>query len=124
MKRLIATLGLLSFLVSGITFASDRLDTNTKRPCKADAEKFCADVKSGKKNKIECLKEHADYLSQECKDKINAKHEDQAKRWESCKADKQKFCKSKKKGAAKIRKCLQDHKADLSQECQQALEKN
>jgi len=36
--------------------------------CKADAEKFCKDVKPGKGRMKKCMKSHKKELSQACKD--------------------------------------------------------
>jgi hypothetical protein len=46
-----------------------------ERPCKADREKFCANVKKGKDRIKNCLKAHENELTPACKAKLE-KHQD------------------------------------------------
>ncbi|QQR80233.1 MAG: hypothetical protein IPJ69_13065 [Deltaproteobacteria bacterium] len=36
--------------------------------CEADRQKFCSDVKGGKRRMNKCMREHKDKLSQDCRD--------------------------------------------------------
>ena len=45
-----------------------------ERPCKADKEKFCANVKKGEGRIKSCLKAHKNELSPACKAKLERHH--------------------------------------------------
>lgn len=47
---------------------------NFKEACQEDIQKFCSDVKPGKKAVIKCLKANEEKLSQECRDLKPAKN--------------------------------------------------
>lgn len=62
----------LTFLISGMSFANG--------PCKADREKFCPNVQRGEGRIKNCMKEHYNQLSAQCKQKIEerrAEHQGQ-----------------------------------------------
>ena len=86
-------------------------------PCKADAEKFCKDVKPGEGRIMKCLKEHDAELSETCKKSGEKMKQMMEKAQEACKADVEKFCKDVKPGGGAIMKCLKEHDAELSEPC-------
>ncbi len=68
-KKLNIALFAFSFLVPTLSFAHG--------PCKADREKFCPNVQPGEGRIRNCMKEHYNQLSAECRQKIEerkAKH--------------------------------------------------
>ena len=92
-----------------------------KGACKADVEQFCKDVEKGKIG--DCLKQHKDELSADCKAarKEHAKKKFMAARKavkDACKADVDQFCKDFEKG--KVGDCLKQHKDELSADCKAA----
>ena len=58
----------LFVLVSGFAYAQVPADKD--RPCKANREQFCGDVKPGQGRIIKCLKAHEKDLSPACKEKL------------------------------------------------------
>ncbi len=58
---------LLTLLIPGISFAHG--------PCKADREKFCANVQRGEGRIRNCMKEHYNQLSAECRQRIEERRE-------------------------------------------------
>ncbi len=67
--------------------------------CKADKEKFCADMKPGDGKLRECFKQHASELSADCSKAIEAAREARRNLREACKADTEKFCATVEKGS-------------------------
>jgi hypothetical protein len=92
------------------------------RPCKADVQKFCKDVKPGGGRIIACLKEHESDLSPECK-AAGAKAKDKmSEAKEACKGDLDKYCKGVQPGQGRLVKCLADNKDKLSGSCKGVIE--
>lgn len=89
-------------------------------PCAADFEKLCKDVKPGGGRLLACLKQHEAELSATCKQAQGKAHGRMAQRRPSpaCKGDIEKFCKDVQPGGGRIVKCLNEHKSELSGECQ------
>ena len=101
------------------------------RPCQADTEKFCKDVKPGEGRIIACLKAHEAELSADCKIKdmeFKGKPGEGGKgeargmgpMGEACKADFEKFCKDA--GHEKMG-CMKEHEKDLSEGCKTDMAK-
>ncbi len=89
--------------------------------CKEDRKKFCGDIKPGEGRIYECLVQHLNELSPDCKNRI----EKAKKRWDefqsACGSDLQKHCPDVKPGKGKIRSCLAKNKKDLSETCKNYL---
>jgi hypothetical protein len=98
---------------------------STKGACKADVQKFCADVKPGEGRIVQCIKQHESELSDACKQTLAARKEKRKERGEAlqaaCKEDDQKFCADVKPGDGRKVQCLQSHQAQLSPACQRGL---
>ncbi len=96
-------------------------------PCKADYEKLCGDVKPGGGRIMECLKEHKDELSPECKTFLENKKAEIMEKvqhvQEKCKSDVDKLCSGVEPGGGRILKCLLQHKDELTEDCRNALHK-
>jgi hypothetical protein len=92
--------------------------------CKADREKFCADVKPGNGAIIKCMKAHESELSPACKafgDAMKQKFQEKAKDIkEACAVEISTTCKAAK-GPHEKMECLKAHSTDLSPGCQAAL---
>jgi hypothetical protein len=97
----------------------------TKGACKADAQKFCADVKPGGGRIVQCMKQHESELSDGCKQNLAAMKEKGKERAEAihaaCKDDDQKFCADVKPGDGRKIQCLESHRTQLSPACQSGL---
>jgi len=96
----------------------------TERPgkaCKADREKFCADVKASGGNTGACMKQHEAELTPECASARHAAQEANKNLRQACKADSEKFCAAVGKGHGAIRKCLESHATELQEACGTAL---
>ncbi len=89
--------------------------------CKADKEKFCADMKPGDGKMRECFKQHASELSADCTKAIEAAREARRGVREACKADTEKFCGTVEKTPGAVGKCLESHAAELQEACGAAL---
>ncbi len=70
MKHLVA-LALVAFLLPAVAIllpaTVSTLAVAKDKPCKQDKKKFCKDVKSKGAKMRECMKQHRDELSAECK---------------------------------------------------------
>lgn len=111
-----------------------RADEGAK-PCKADVEKFCKDVKPGEGRIIDCLKAHEAELSADCKAKdmaFKGKGKEAGKKGEdrrmgpmgeACKADFEKFCKDAKGGPGEKMNCMKEHEKDFSEGCKAGMVK-
>lgn len=86
-------------------------------PCRADAEKFCKEIKPGDGRLIACLKEHEAELSAECKTKGLEVQENVKALVMACAGDLDKFCKDAKGGDGGKLLCLKEHKKKLSKGC-------
>ena len=85
--------------------------------CKADAEKFCKDVKPGQGRIVRCMQAHENELSPACQDQIAADKEKAQEFRKACSPDAAKFCKDIKPGHGRIISCLKSHEAELSPQC-------
>ena len=63
---LLAVAVVMMFLVLGLGVVSAEEHSKAPKPCAADVQKFCKDVKPGEGRVIECLKSHQSELSQAC----------------------------------------------------------
>ncbi|MFN3605492.1 MAG: cysteine rich repeat-containing protein [Leptonema sp. (in: bacteria)] len=112
-----------SFLViGGIFFGFLSLNVlEAKAQCKEDREKFCKDIKPGEGRIFECLVNHFDQLSTDCKTKIEKKKKEWDAFKNSCSSDIEKFCPNTPIGKGKIRACLAKNKDQISEQCKNYL---
>jgi hypothetical protein len=93
-------------------------------PCQADIEKLCANIETGRGRLRQCLKEHENDLSPECRQFMQSMHRgpSRGRSWhEACRADVEKFCKDAPPGRGGIYKCLQAHASELSESCKSVM---
>lgn len=93
----------------------------TERPCRADIERFCADVSRGGGRIAACLRQHYSELSSECKARGRELHERVQEAREACREDISKYCKEMQPGRGRVVSCLKEHGPDLSTDCRAAL---
>ena len=85
--------------------------------CKADAEKFCKDIKPGEGRIMDCLKTHKADLSEGCKAK-GGEPKQVKMDWDAvCAKDKESLCKDVQPGAGRIIQCFKEHEKELSAGC-------
>jgi hypothetical protein len=118
MKTSVLAAAVLVVLAAGAAKAQD----GKTWPCKADAEKFCKDVKPGEGRIIACLKEHQADLSADCKENGLKRRNEEASSNEPCKADMEKFCKDAKAANGGKMQCMKEHEKDLSEACKARME--
>jgi len=95
-----------------------------KGECKEDEKKFCADVKKGEGRVFQCLVNHYNDLTPDCKKKIDKSKD----KWEAlrnnCGSDLDKFCPNVQPGKGRIRACLAKNKDQLSESCKTFLKEH
>jgi hypothetical protein len=92
--------------------------------CAADREKFCSGVPMGGGRIAGCLKEHKAELSEGCKHAIagmagGSGGENPVKA--ACREDAIRYCKSAAGDQARMKACMQEHAAQLSDACKTAM---
>jgi hypothetical protein len=110
-----------SMIIACALVVQATLAAANERPCRADMEKFCADVKPGGGRVAECLRKHIDELSSECKAHGQEVRERLQEAHEACQEDISKYCKEVKPGEGHILACLKKHDKDLSATCKAAM---
>ena len=92
------------------------------RPCKADMDKFCKDLKPGE-SRMDCMKAHEAELSEGCRAMVAARKAGgkgrAAKTMGPCKAEAEKFCGAGSGGTEPG--CLKKHEGELSADCRAAI---
>lgn len=139
--RKLLTATALSLMLLQVGSAQGQAQGPKKNPCTADLEKFCSKVEKGGKQRFECLKEHENELSPDCKtafDKLMKAAEERkaappkkaARRQDGrrggmrqlCKEEVNKYCKDYIGKRQEMVNCLKKHEADLSDQCKQKVE--
>jgi len=90
--------------------------------CKADVDKFCAQVKPGGGRIVQCLKQNEAQLSDSCKERMKMAQAEMKEIKDACADDVQQYCAGMKPGGGRIAHCLKAHQDKLSAECKTALE--
>ena len=111
-SSVIIVLGL--FGQAAIAFAAER-------PCRADIEKFCSDVKPGGGRMVECLRQHQSALSPECKAHGKEMRERVQETHEACEGDIAKYCGDVRPGEGHVVTCLRNHERDISADCRASM---
>jgi hypothetical protein len=92
-------------------------------PCMADLKKYCADVPAGGGRIQACLQKHDADLSATCKSKVGDLQKEIGAIAATCQYDIMRFCEDVTPGGGRVATCLQDHRDDLSPECNNRLPK-
>lgn len=122
MKFPLAATALAALLAvnASTTLAQDAPPT-VAQACKADRQKFCADMKPGDGKLAACMKQHEAELSPECaaarKELADARRNIRL----SCKADTDKFCADAARQPGGLVKCLEGHASEIGEACAEAL---
>jgi len=93
-----------------------------KGPCIEDIQKYCKDVKPGEGRLLKCLKEHEKDVALACKEKVADAKEMLRGISEACTDDIYKLCGDVKPGEGRIRKCVREHRDELSTACREKLD--
>lgn len=129
MARISLVLMLLLALSSQSFAQDDDGDTNKKdkkRPvrmgvCKPEFDKICEGLRPGDGKFMECVKEHYEEFSPECKSEITERKNKMEQSKKDCENDAKKFCANVKPGDGRIIECLKSHENDLSSACKSHL---
>lgn len=93
-------------------------------PCREDAARFCADAQ-GPRARISCLTEKRDQVSEACRARLDrageGKGEGRRARLEACRGDIERLCAGIEPGDGGLRRCLNEHRDALSEQCRAQL---
>jgi orotidine-5'-phosphate decarboxylase len=118
-RTLIAS-ALLILAAAAPALAADQ--PNVREACKQDVEQLCPGVQPGGGGIMQCLRDHADKVSDGCKQAARAAKQEAAKVREACKQDVEQLCPGVQPGGRRIRQCLRDHADKVSDGCKQAFQ--
>jgi cysteine rich repeat protein len=91
--------------------------------CQGDIQQFCKDVQPGGGRIAQCLKQHKQELSPECKTRIAEIAKQIKEVHEACEDDLLTFCPGIKPGGGRVAECLKANKDNLSDDCKAAISK-
>ena len=92
-------------------------------PCVAEVKKYCANEPAGVGMIQACLKKHEAELSATCKAKVADLQKEIGSIAATCQYDIMRFCDGVMPGGGRVATCFQDHRDDLSPECNDRLPK-
>lgn len=121
MKKTILAVAVAFLTVAGVQAKSEMRGSGA---CRADAQKFCKDVKPGQGRIYKCLVEHKTELSQECSTEMDEAKARFQEKVAECKADVAEYCETVEPGEGRIYSCLKENEASLTPGCKKALKKN
>jgi Cysteine rich repeat len=120
---------LTTLAVGSVASAQDTLLDYVAQSCRADMDKFCANVTPGEGRLINCAAAYRDQLSDECKGAIvNAAIivEDVTYRAlnvaQACETELDSWCGDVEVGEGRVLACLNDHADELSKDCDEAVD--
>lgn len=120
MKTIISMLSLVHLIFMTSVLYADPISFAPH--CTIEYEKYCITVKQPKAKIVQCLLQHEDGLSENCKSDVKTysqKIQNQA--GEACKDDRNKHCKWTIPGGGRIIKCLFKYENDLTEACKKVL---
>ena len=112
---------LSAFLLSGFAGTAGAQPADPGAACRADAQKFCKDVKPGGGRIVQCLAQHESELSAPCRKRMAEGKQRVEEFAEACKADAAKVCKDVQPGEGRVVRCLVERKDQLSPACRQRI---
>ncbi len=92
-------------------------------PCIPEVKKYCANEPAGVGAVQACLKRHEADLSATCKAKVADLQKEVGAIAATCQYDIMRFCDDVTPGGGRVAACLQNHRDDLSPECNDRLPK-
>lgn len=116
---------IVSVAVSALFFlpAAQAAEQGDSGGCRAEVQKYCADVKPGGGRMLHCLKAHEGDLSPTCRERMAEGRRKMESFSEACKADAEKLCNGIEPGKGRIVHCMREHKAELSPDCREKIDK-
>lgn len=96
-------------------------DEHERGACRADAQKFCKDVRPGGGAIARCLKRHEAELSSECRERMAEGRKRVGEFADACKADAETLCKQVQPGGGRVLRCLAGHRDQLSPACAEKI---
>lgn len=106
-------LGVFVLLVGSFAFAEG--------PCKKDMETYCKSEMGDKMKMAQCMKDHAEGLSPECKAKVAEMKETISGLREACSNDIKTLCPDVDPGEKRLMKCLKENRKKVSSTCKLAM---
>ena len=91
--------------------------------CRQDLRNFCSDVaRSDDRAKLQCLSQHKNELSAECRTQIETQSGVRQSKRQACRSDIGKFCSSvDRQDRRALSKCLREHESEITEECRASL---
>jgi Golgi apparatus protein 1 len=96
-------------------------------PCGPDANMLCGDILPGRGGIFACLRDHILELPEACQDALSPNRSlqggssDTHALEEPCIGDIRDFCQNVPSGEGRLVRCLEDHRAQISQRCRDVL---
>ena len=118
-RTLIAS-ALLILSAAAPALAADK--ANLREACGEDVKQLCSGVQPGGRRIAQCLRDHADKVSDGCKQAIQAARAASEKVREACGQDVKQLCPGAQPGGGRIAQCLRDHADKVSDGCKQAIQ--
>jgi uncharacterized LabA/DUF88 family protein len=100
--------------------AADR--PNIREACRQDVEQLCAGVQRGGGRIMQCLRDHADKVSNGCKETMQAARARSENAREACRQDVEQLCSGVQPDGRRIMQCLREHADKVSSGCKEALQ--
>lgn len=127
-KRLKATIGVLTIMISGPAIAQDSLLEYVVTSCEGDLKQYCSQVTPGQGRLLHCVAAHEDKLTGQCSYALYqaASLLEQlsvaiAYVAQSCEAEIRTLCGEVKAGEGRILACLEENGGTLGDPCKKAL---
>lgn len=125
---LVATLVGL-FALTGLAGAQENAVEQALETCKPEIDAYCSQVTPGEGRLLACFMAHEDKLSGQCgwalyaaMDELEAFMNAVAYLADSCWDDMEENCGEVQMGEGRVATCLLEHKEDVSETCQQAMD--
>jgi len=119
--------GRVAAAVAGVVLAALPRAGRAESPCAGDTKQLCADVRPGEGRVHACLAENRDKLSPACQERLS---QDEARARallkefsDACMGDVDRFCGAVRPGTGRVIQCLERHREDLSDACQEHTER-